>query len=1121
MRPTFAVVSLCLAGALSFASQLSDQVWTLEKKGDLAGARELMERSAHAPGASVSDLVDWAEYLDEHRDPATRAAWEQALSAAPGDQKLAIARRLVTADLLAGDTAAARKHLDAYREAGGRDLAFPPPSTASSRTTPVQIPGPLPSFERMAALAPDLDAASVIPALARNIVTNGYQASANSDALDQTEYLKLVVRYVSQARELSKLAGKDSVIRINTCDSTETGDLLRVLGYRIRGSCGSELVLETVNPSRAFLTIDSGFPLATLEQDLRTNRPFTYDYKSAQVLVVYAPDYWLGSHGLQAGGDFLDALLGDPSLCRLYLAMTKLDPATADEIRGKVPATRLRIFAHVLDFFGGMFEIRNGRAVVPGGARTEKVWAELAGASPDKGAEFFEKLISKDDGWLASYYDSLARISGPVQDYLTEPARLKRFYLAIRGRVTSPGPARPVFRANTDMVLLTNRLRLDANGKPVIPGGLEVWRNVFVHHPVGKLDAKLTRAAPGWNDPDDVLEALFGLCRKVVDNEPLRIFMALSDLERGRSAPLDAKTAEALVRDWAQYGAQYPIFAEVTDVASPTILRFLETAESVNGIRDGGLRADTAGTLQALVGLWQILYRHGSLPASDADRSLSAILNGFGKISSERDLFAAGRAGLTTLLAATGSSAGAGPQERLLELLAGPAPATDADTRNQMVREMDRIFEAQLLISVTDLFSIADGLDAIARGEKGNPAVVAKAAGRISEIQLPHTSLSPAEKNTFTFGYWSERHIEAERRNNLKAELDRAGGDAKRLAEIHGYLAPLLRDSLVGLNYIYYAPPGAQILQANPLFVRSHDFNGFGNQPQCWKATEVQGGGWPTNSGGKLSASLAELPYALAQAEQNFLIPSHEQALIWADLVPQLLASATVPRWWRVTPALTHWVMLHMDYGETLLSEAALNDARRERVIEVLHRYAAPVRVAEIDWALREGDARGAVARTTPAELFELARVLAPEDSQEPLAVRIHQISQESPAEINYATVSRLFGTPKPTLASSMSPQLLNLRTFPALMGYSSRILAESWESDLLYYAAIADQLNLSPGQLNLMIPYWTQRTIEGIFATHLEDWPALLRSLRNVGDEALAKAHRQGPPAAENNGGE
>jgi hypothetical protein len=1112
MKPFLGFLSLCLVGALAgSASELSERVWNLEKKGDLTAARELLEGAARAPGATASDLNDWAEYLDEHRDPQARPAWERALAAARGEQKKAIALHLVIADLLAGDQDAARKHLAAYGDAGGRDFSLATEPLASpGRTTVVQIPGPLASFARMAALSPELEPGTVLAALARNVVTNGYQASSNSDALDQTEYLKLVIRYVSQARELTKLAGKDSTIRIATCDSTETGDLLRVLGYRMRGGCGSDLVLETVNPSRAFLTIDSGFPLSGLEQALRTNRPFAYEYKSAEIPVVYSPDYWLGSHGIQ-GGDLVEAFLNDPSLCRLYLAMTKLDPSTADEIRRSIPATRLRIFAHVLDFFGGMFEIRGGRAVVPGGPRAGKVWAELVGVSPDKGAEFFAKMIATDDGWLASYYDSLARISGPVQDYLTEPERLRRFYSAIRGKVTSPGPARPVFRSNTDMVLLTTRLRMDAQGRPVIPGGLEVWRNLFVHHSAGKLDAKLSKAAAGWREPDDVLEALFGLCRKVVDNEPLRVFMALSDLDRGRDTPLDAGTVDRLMRDWHEYGAQYPIFAEVSDVSPATLVHFLDTAASMNAMKEGTLRVDTVGTLQALMGLWQILYRHGSLPPGDADRTLAAILSGFGKIGNDRDLFAAGRSGVTILLAATGKLAGATPQERLVELLAGPDNTSDAETRSRMVRDMDQIFEAQRLISVTDLFAIADGLEAVARGQKGNPAVVAKAASRTAEVQLPHASLSTVEKTTFTFGYWSERHIEAERKINLKAELDRAGGDAKKLGDIRGDLAPLLRDSLVGLNYAYYAPPGAQILQANPLFVRSHDFIGLSGQSLSWKTTEVQGGGWPSNSGGKLSGSLAELPYALAQAEQNFLVPTREQALIWADLVPQLLVSATVPRWWRATPAHTHWVMLHMDYGETLLAEAALNDARRQRVLAVLHRYAAPVRVAEIDQLLRAGDVRGAVAKTTPAELFELARISAGENDGEPLAVAIRHIAWESPNEINYATISRLFGTPKPTLANSMSPQLLNLRTFPALMGYSSRILAESWESDLLYYAAISDQLNMSPSQLNLMIPYWTQQTIEGIFATHLEDWPALLRSLRSVGDEALAKSHRQG----------
>ncbi len=79
-------------------------------------------------------------------------------------------------------------------------------------------------------------------------------------------------------------------------------------------------------------------------------------------------------------------------------------------------------------------------------------------------------------------------------------------------------------------------------------------------------------------------------------------------------------------------------------------------------------------------------------------------------------------------------------------------------------------------------------------------------------------------------------------------------------------------------------------------------------------------------------------------------------------------------------------------------------------------------------------------------------------------------------------------------------------------MGYSSRILAESWESNTLYWAQHIgdDDVMSTRSQLNVLIPEWTQKVVERIFASHLEDWPALLRSLRMVGDDVRAKAKLQ-----------
>jgi hypothetical protein len=258
--------------------------------------------------------------------------------------------------------------------------------------------------------------------------------------------------------------------------------------------------------------------------------------------------------------------------------------------------------------------------------------------------------------------------------------------------------------------------------------------------------------------------------------------------------------------------------------------------------------------------------------------------------------------------------------------------------------------------------------------------------------------------------------------------------------------------------------------------------------------------------------SLAALPYALAEAEQNFLIPSREQALIWADLVPQMILSAKVPRWWDVDASQSHWVGLHMRYAETLLAEAALVAETRRKVLEVLDRQASPARVARISQSLEEGNARSAVESVTPSEMFVVAAELAaPQKGGGGLFVDdIRGMAQASPERINYRVISRTFGTPKPTLANSYQPELLHLRTFPTLMGYSSRIMAESWESNALYWAAIADEMHLAPSQLNVLVPEWTQKTVERIFATHLEDWPAVLRSMRLVGEDVRARMRPQ-----------
>jgi len=199
----YAIVILASASSPILGEQSSNSIQQMESSGDTVGARTALARAAQATPNNVAAWTAYAEFLDRYGDPGAREAYAKLLAALHngGDSArvAAVTRRLAMLDLLAGDRAAADTHLEAYRAAGGKAVNLgkaPAPKSPADAGTAL-IPGPLRSFARMAALSPDSDPSDVLPALARNVVTNGYQASHNNESLEQTEYLKLVHRYLS------------------------------------------------------------------------------------------------------------------------------------------------------------------------------------------------------------------------------------------------------------------------------------------------------------------------------------------------------------------------------------------------------------------------------------------------------------------------------------------------------------------------------------------------------------------------------------------------------------------------------------------------------------------------------------------------------------------------------------------------------------------------------------------------------------------------------------------------------------------------------------------------------------------------------------------------------------
>ena len=980
--------------------------------------------------------------------------------------------------------------------------------TAPATQTAI-VPGPLRSFLRLAGVSQKIGPEQVLPLLARNVYMQGYSGVRGRE--HPTEFLILLTRYVRQARELSILAGDEHVIRASNCE--QSAPLLRVLGYRTREACGQpDTSLITSDPERAFLTIDSGFPLNDLEEALQGGKPFAYSFEDSRVPVLFTENEWSESSEENGRGPvgIIDNILRNPQVARLYWALSRTDVETRNSLVKSPGLKRLMPVASVFDFYGSRISIRSGRVAVPGGRNAEAQWKAVVGASPDFPDEFVPRLMARDRGWTAAYFDALARANQDQQMHLTEGTRLRRFYEAFHKADPSEDASRPSFRPASSLLLLLTRLQWEPTGQPHVPGDLSTWAQVLRQKADSRASRDWARRSERWQSPDQLLEALFALSRENTAAGPLQAYLALSEIDSNRPAnrQLSPQTVLFLANKFVDYGDQYRIFSDFPELDDASIMRFMNVAQTLGSLPNHELRGNAMGVFQANLGLWEILARQDQIPRDKRNASFQRTLRPFASLSSSAQLFEAGTSSLADILRAAGGSENIS-QDGIIGLLAGP-PQTTRDGQRMHAEVANRIravLDDQRLVSLDTLLPLGRGLSSIEHGQAADDSLTTL-AGELREFEMPRPIFSNSERTEWAAGLYNNHHTDLEMRTDV-AKIIKAPGSRTRLEEARGQLSPFLRDTLVGLNYAYYEPPGAQILHNNPLFVRSHDFDGdtVSGVEHLWQAARLFGEGSPAGGGVRLVGSLADLPYILARVEQDFISPENVQALIWQDLVPGLLISSTLPRWWSVSRNELHAVALYQRTGEELLTAAAGNPALRQSVLGILSQRMTPLEEDKVESGLRSGDLSQLVRQLMPADTFYLAVELRRKDPEAVSASstagqELNSLCNRYPSELSWERLSQDFGIPHPVLAQRYSSELLNMQPLPALSGYSSRLLAETWDSSNLYWARLADEKGYAPVTLNRLAPELTRRMIEKIFATDLEDWPAILRAMRETGEE-------------------
>jgi hypothetical protein len=507
--------------------------------------------------------------------------------------------------------------------------------------------------------------------------------------------------------------------------------------------------------------------------------------------------------------------------------------------------------------------------------------------------------------------------------------------------------------------------------------------------------------------------------------------------------------------------------------------------------------------------IWQFLARQGEIPLSARDESWQGMIKPFAHVTSSTQVFDAGRVSLGHVLrGATGETRRS--QDEIVELIAGPRQTNSEGQRihRELAERIRAVLDDQRLVSLDTLLALGDGMTPTPQGTPAGDRLL-PLAEQLGEFQMPRPIFTSSERTMFTAGSYNNRHTEIEMRTDL-AKILKSQVSGPELEQARGLLAPFLRDTLVGFSYAYYEPPGSQALHNNPLLIRSHDFSGetvMGTEESLWLTPRLFGAGSPAGGGAHLVGSLADLPYVLAQMEEDFIAPENVQALIWSDLVPSVMTNAVLPRWWNVSRDELHAVALYQRAGDEMLASAAQDENLRAKVTSILSDRMIPQRAAQLDATLRAGRLAEVSSQITPADAFYLTaefRRRFPDDSSAwGMAGReLQDLSRDHPAEITWARLSQDFGVPHPVLARSYARELLNVRPFPMFQGYSSRLLAETWDSTNLYWARLADEMGYPPVTLNRLAPELTERMVAKIFATDLNDWPAILRAMRETGEE-------------------
>ncbi|MFP5378799.1 MAG: hypothetical protein ACLGHP_03420, partial [Vicinamibacteria bacterium] len=206
------------------------------------------------------------------------------------------------------------------------------------------------------------------------------------------------------------------------------------------------------------------------------------------VALLFTPEIWADLIPRASPGALFRALVGDRPAMLLHYGLAASDPGIHALVTSDSDLLRwmYRNAAGATALAGASLRLVEGAIEVPGGPDAEPIWEALAGESPRAPASFLRALLSRDQGRLAWFFDTLHQLDPPrlAAIYGNGPPdarreRIERVYGAFRG--ADPNwlvEARPFTRTQADAWAVVTRVAY-ADGVVAPPNDAGLWAYVF------------------------------------------------------------------------------------------------------------------------------------------------------------------------------------------------------------------------------------------------------------------------------------------------------------------------------------------------------------------------------------------------------------------------------------------------------------------------------------------------------------------------------------------------------------------------------------------------------------------------------------------------------------------